>query len=207
MPTMARRYRTPEQLDQCVMDALGASNRPLGAYEIAALSRKSDMPLAPNQVYRILDRLNARGDVQRVELLASYIRAQGKRTGFMVCRGCQAVEAFDMGDLADTLAPLCEAQGFAPSASVIELSGLCTDCAEHPANESVPAERSRSRSSRGMQSLLALLVTAGTAVLSAPADAAPRPPATIERVDPIEERQLQSGNRGEAGKQRLLLHR
>lgn len=207
LPTMARRYRSPGQLDQCVMDALGASNRPLGAYEIAARSRKSDMPLAPNQVYRILDRLIARGDVQRVELLASYLPARGKRTGFMVCRACQAVETFDVGELADTLAPLCEAQGFTPSASVIELSGLCTDCAKHPADEPVPAQGSRSRSSRGMQSLLALVAAAGTAVLSAPADAASRAPATVECVVSLEERQRQSGNGGGAGKQRLLLHR
>jgi len=205
MPTMARRYRSPEQLDQCVMDVLGASNRPLGAYKIAAQRRKSSIPLAPSQVYRILDRLIARGDVQRVELLASYLPARGKRAGFMVCRACQAVETFDVEELANTLAPFCEGHGFAPSASVIELSGLRIDCAESRADEPAPGDGVRS--GRGMQSLLALLVTAGAAVLSAPGDASPRAPATIERLESLEERQRRSAGGGEAGKQRLLLHR
>lgn len=207
LPTTARRYRSPEELDQSVMEALGASNRPLGAYEIAAQSRNSGMPLAPNQVYRILDRLIARGDVQRVELLASYLPARGERCGFMVCRSCQAVETFEMEKLADRLAPLCKAHGFAPSASVVEISGLCSECAECQADTPTSANGGRRQPNPGMQTLLALLTAAGAAVLAAPADAAPRPPTTIEDEEALEERQRQARNGSEARKHPRLLHR
>lgn len=204
-PTIPRRYRSPEELDRCVMEALGTSNHPLGAYEIVARSRKSGMKLAPNQVYRILDRLVARGDVQRIELLASYLPARGKRSGFMVCRSCKAVETFDVGELTDTLAPLCEAHGFAPSTSVVELSGLCTECAERAADTPAPARDGRRHPGRGMQSLLALLTAAGAAIFSAPADAIPRA-AMIEEPGCLEERHRPAKDEGICGRPRLLLH-
>lgn len=190
------------------MEALDASNRPLGAYEIAARSRKSGMNLAPNQVYRILDRLIARGDVQRVELLASYLPARGKRSGFMVCRSCKAVETFEMEELADALAPLCKTHGFAPSASVVELSGLCTECTGRESDAAAPPREGRPHHvGRGMQSLLALLTAAGAAVLSAPAEAMPRTAAMIEESGCLEERSWPGRDGGICGRSRLLLHR
>ncbi|HMO74007.1 MAG TPA: transcriptional repressor [Sphingopyxis sp.] len=112
------------------MAVLRQAGRPLGAYEIAARSRATATPLAANQVYRILDRLAARGDVRRVALLSAYMAAGGERLGVAVCRRCGAVARFDSAPWEAAIAAICNTAGFSPSAPTIEVSGLCAECAD-----------------------------------------------------------------------------
>lgn len=121
-------HRAPADLDRQLLEQLRASNRPLGAYEIARLSRQTPSPLAPNQVYRILDRLIERGAVLRIELLSAYMPAPDVPTGLAVCKDCQTVTAFDAATLPDGLDRFCHAQGFALTKMIIEISGLCLPC-------------------------------------------------------------------------------
>lgn len=128
--SMASAHRAPADLDRLVLEQLRASNRALGAYAIAQRSRRTPSPLAPNQVYRILNRLIERGIVRRVELLSAYICIQPGQTGVAVCRNCRTVAAFEADVLSDPLESFCRARGFAPSKAIIEVSGLCPHC--HP---------------------------------------------------------------------------
>lgn len=172
-PHTRRVHRSPEMLDDYVVAMLGAANRPLGAYEIAQKSRQSGSPLAPNQVYRIVDRLMARGTVQRIELLSAYVLTDGERHGFMVCRSCQAVESFAMDDLRDAITPLCESHGFEPETSIVEISGQCRECTDQ-----APAAQRR-KIGGGMQLLLVFLATAGATDFVTPGDAEAREAVSI----------------------------
>ena len=180
-PAAMRAHRHPGDLERRVMDHLQASNRPLGAYEIARLSRRSGSPLAPNQVYRVLARLAARGDVQRIELLSAYLPTRRECAGFLVCRHCRSVETFDSTAVAQRIDLLCRSEGFAASAAIVELLGLCADCPAPTANNGSP------KRSSGMRMLLALLSLAGSVAPIAPADAV-----TASRPNP-------SGNPGIVG--------
>lgn len=149
-------HRQPADLDRRVMDQLRASNRPLGAHEIARQSRQTGSPLAPNQVYRILDRLLQRGKVRRIELLSAYTPTRDDRAGFAVCKDCRTVTSFEAEDLAGQLEQLCRARGFEPATPILEVSGLCPECRAHRAG-ALPVRRMR-----GMAMLFALLSLAGS---------------------------------------------
>ena len=137
------------------MEHLRASNHPLGAYDIARLSRQNGSPLAPNQVYRILDRLIDRGQVWRVELLSAYMPAQEGLGALAVCKECRTATSFDAGNTGSDLVELCHANGFAPAASIIEVSGLCPECSARRGG-AAPFKRSH-----GFAILFALLSLGG----------------------------------------------
>lgn len=118
--------RTSAELEAIVLAILRASPRPLGAYVIARKSRSLGAPLAPNQVYRILDRL--RGCVRRVETLNAYFAATDDGAAILSCRACGRTGTLAI-DLGDALATLCDATGFRPHGAVVEIIGLCRECA------------------------------------------------------------------------------
>ena len=107
------------------MAILSASPRPLGAYRIARQSRALGVPLAPNQVYRILDRLVGR--VHRVETLNAYFEADGQRGAITICRSCGRTRTLDAAYDAE-IDRLCRAAGFRPNRVIVEVIGLCADC-------------------------------------------------------------------------------
>lgn len=114
----ARAHRLPAELDALVITLIKASNRPLTAYDIVRLSRDGGSPLAPIQVYRVLDRLIAAGRLPRIELLSAYLPAWSQPLGFVVCRSCQAVEALPVAYLMGAVLSHCEGTGFKLSRTV-----------------------------------------------------------------------------------------
>ena len=118
--------RTPAELETIVLSILRASPRPLGAYVIARQSRSLGVPLAPNQVYRILDRL--RGNVRRIETLNAYCEVAGDSGAIMSCRACGRTATLAI-ELDDRLSQVCGAIGFRPGRTIVEIVGLCAACA------------------------------------------------------------------------------
>ncbi|HEV2599547.1 transcriptional repressor [Sphingopyxis sp.] len=125
-PARGGAKRTPAELETIVLSILRASPRPLGAYVIARQSRSLGVPLAPNQVYRILDRL--RGRVRRVETLNAYCEVAGDGGAIMSCRACGHTATLAI-DLDDRLSRVCGAIGFRPDRTIVEIVGLCAACA------------------------------------------------------------------------------
>lgn len=155
VPRYSLSHRQPADLERRVMEHLRASNHPLGAHEIARRSRQTGSPLAPNQVYRILERLLQRGEVRRIELLSAYTLAQDDKAGFAVCADCRTVTPFEAEYLAGQIEQLCRARGFESAMPIIEVSGLCPECRAHRAS-AFPIRRMP-----GMAMLFALLSLAG----------------------------------------------
>ncbi|WP_136163732.1 Fur family transcriptional regulator [Sphingomonas flavalba] len=127
-PPARRPYRRPSPLDRLVLQTLREAGRPLSAYAITRRSVASGAPLSPTQAYRVLDRLVARGEVQRIALLAAYLPARADRPGVLVCRRCRAVTAVTVAALAPAIEQIRQATGFVVARAHVELPGLRARC-------------------------------------------------------------------------------
>ena len=122
-------YRKAEQLDRVVGKVL-SSRALLTAYVIARIAASLGLPLSATQVYRVLDRLIARGQVVRIETLNAYTFAPDCGYGFVACRKCRTVKPIALPVVGQNIQDLCVAMGFAISKPVLEVSGLCVPCRE-----------------------------------------------------------------------------
>ena len=117
-----------------VLEALLASHRPLGAYEIIERLADPGRP-APITVYRALDFLRDNGLVHRIESRNAFIacinnHASGSLVVFLICERCGAVGEAPATAVADALLVAATAASFVPKAPVIEITGICAHCRE-----------------------------------------------------------------------------
>jgi Fur family zinc uptake transcriptional regulator len=117
-----------------VLEALLASHRPLGAYEIIERLADPGRP-APITIYRALDFLRDNGLVHRIESRNAFVacvhnHADNDIVVFFLCERCGAVGEAPGGAVAETLKASARAVGFAPKSPVIEIAGICAHCRE-----------------------------------------------------------------------------
>ena len=127
-----------------VLEILAASHKPLGAYEIMDLVAGTGPRPAPITIYRALDFLMANSLVHRIASRNAFLACvhnhdAGALVAFLICEGCGAVGEAGAAELARGLSAAAQAAGFAPSLSVVEITGLCAHCrAGGPAAASAP---------------------------------------------------------------------
>ncbi len=117
-----------------VLQALLASHRPLGAYEIIERLADPGRP-APITVYRALDFLRDNDLVHRIESRNAFVACVHNHAGddivvFLICERCGAVGEAPGGAVAEALKASSRAVGFAPKSPVIEIAGICGHCRE-----------------------------------------------------------------------------
>jgi Fur family transcriptional regulator, zinc uptake regulator len=115
-----------------VLEALLASHRPLGAYEIIEQMADDGRP-APITVYRALDFLRDNGLVHRIESRSAFVACVHDHSGedpavFLICERCGAVGEAPGGGVAQAVKASARAAGFAPKSPVIEIAGVCSHC-------------------------------------------------------------------------------
>ena len=116
-----------------VLEALLASHKPLGAYEIIdELAKEMPRP-APITVYRALDFLMANGLVHRIESRNAYLACahdhdQASLVAFLICERCGSVGEIPAAPVAQSLTAAARASGFVPKLSVVEITGTCAHC-------------------------------------------------------------------------------
>jgi Fur family zinc uptake transcriptional regulator len=115
-----------------VLEALLASHKPLGAYEI--IERMADRP-APITIYRALDFLRENGLVHRIESLNAFVACAHNHGDddlvvFLICERCGAVGEAPGGSAAEALKASSRAAGFLPKSPLIEIAGICSHCRE-----------------------------------------------------------------------------
>jgi Fur family transcriptional regulator, zinc uptake regulator len=116
-----------------VLEALAASHRPLGAYEVIdRLAERGPRP-APITVYRALDFLLGQGLVHRIESRNAYIACISRhRAGammvFLLCDLCGAVGEAPSAAVAKSLLAAAKSAGFTPKTPVVEIPGICSHC-------------------------------------------------------------------------------
>ena len=121
---------------------LAGIDKPLTAYELLEKLRPSGV-FAPTTVYRALDKLLASGRVHRIESLNAFVACRGTEggphdhghghgdlgIGFTVCDRCAAVAEFEAPSLQSCIEAAAAAGSFRPRSSIVEIHGLCADCA------------------------------------------------------------------------------
>jgi Fur family transcriptional regulator, zinc uptake regulator len=117
-----------------VLEALLASHKPLGAYEIIAHLAGDTRP-APITVYRALDFLRDNGLVHRIESRNAFVACVHNHAGedlvvFLICERCGAVGEAPGAAAAEALKASSRAAGFSPKSPLIEIAGVCSHCRE-----------------------------------------------------------------------------
>ena len=121
---------------RAVLEALYATHRPLGAYDIAdALTGTESRRLAPITIYRALDFLMEQGLAHRLASRNAYIACPhshrpGDLVAFLICENCGGVDELSSAPLSEALAQLLAREGFQPYRQVLEISGRCAHCRE-----------------------------------------------------------------------------
>jgi Fur family zinc uptake transcriptional regulator len=121
------------QMRRRVLEILAASHKPLGAYEIMdEVARKGPRP-APITVYRALEFLREHGLVHRIESRNAFLACVRNHqsdalVAFLICERCGAVGEAPAAAVGQTLAAAAKSAGFAPTMSVIEITGVCSHC-------------------------------------------------------------------------------
>ncbi|MCJ2188836.1 Fur family transcriptional regulator [Novosphingobium beihaiensis] len=123
------------EMREKVFEILAASGQPLSAYDVAdRLSGLLERRIAPNSVYRILDLFVARNLALRVESRNAFL--VNVHPGcvhdcmFLICERCGKTEHMDDDRATRSVREAAGRNGFVPSRPIIEVLGLCRDCAQ-----------------------------------------------------------------------------
>jgi Fur family zinc uptake transcriptional regulator len=127
----AKRRPAPEQ-DRLIVDALKCAGRPISAYEIIDRVRDKAV-LAPQTVYRALDRLIASGSAHRLESLNAFVAcahlAHRGAAVFAICEMCGTVTEFEEPRAVAGISAWAKKAKFRPRAMTLEIRGRCATCA------------------------------------------------------------------------------
>ncbi len=118
-----------------ILELLWANGRPTGAYElIEALKIEDSRPVGPPTVYRALGFLMAQGLVSKIESLNAYVPCAHPERGhdclFFICSSCGASVELEDPRIGGLLAEDAVALGFAVTRRMVEVEGMCAQCAE-----------------------------------------------------------------------------
>jgi len=130
--------RPAREQDNMIIEALrGMGGQPVSAYELIDQLRDKAV-LAPQTVYRSLDRLIADGQAHRLESLNAFIacRHPSHRGAavFAICDDCSVVTEFNEADAVNSLAAWAKKAKFGVRQMTLELRGRCKACAKTAAH-------------------------------------------------------------------------
>ena len=122
-------------LRQQVLAILAESSAPLGAYAIIdQLSRLEGKPVAPPTVYRTLEFFLHHGFVYKIESRNAYAPCEhlghAHHGALLLCEKCGRSDEIEDVKLDRLLQEAAARVGFAPHRQMVELVGLCRNCAE-----------------------------------------------------------------------------
>ncbi|MDX2288047.1 MAG: transcriptional repressor [Hyphomicrobiaceae bacterium] len=127
--------RPAAEQDAMIAGALQAAGGPVSAYELIEILRPK-ATLAPQSVYRALERLIGDGHAHRLESLNAFVacsRSCHKGVAvFAICEGCGKVSEFEEATAVASLQNWAKAHEFALSAMTLELRGRCEKCSPGP---------------------------------------------------------------------------
>ena len=131
LPPKSTKRRPAEEQDKMIVAALRDAGRPVSAYEIIDQLREQ-ATLAPQTVYRALDRLIAQGSAHRLESLNAFVacsHAIHKGAAiFAICNDCSTVTEFDEAKAVEALSAWAKKASFAVTSMTLELRGRCSAC-------------------------------------------------------------------------------
>jgi Fur family transcriptional regulator, zinc uptake regulator len=117
-----------------VLAILSRSAAPLGAYAIIdEMARLEGKPIAPPTVYRTLEFFLDNGFVHKIETRNAYAPCEhfghAHQGVLLLCEKCGRSDEIEYAALARALEEAAASAGFAPHRQMVEVQGLCRDCA------------------------------------------------------------------------------
>lgn len=118
-----------------VLEELLQAGRVLGAYDlIELLAKRLGKRMAPVTIYRALDFLVEAGLVHRIESRNAFLacpagHAHHPNAVFLICDCCGRVAEAASAGIESEIAALAAKTGFFTKSRVIEMTGLCAECA------------------------------------------------------------------------------
>ncbi|MEM1141302.1 MAG: Fur family transcriptional regulator [Pseudomonadota bacterium] len=111
-----------------------AAKGALTAYElIDRLGKRQKRDIAPLTVYRHLDFLTRVGLVHRIESTQSYLPCEHPEkphdSQYLLCSDCGRIEEVRSDSLDSLLTGIASKRGFKPAKTIVEVSGMCGECA------------------------------------------------------------------------------
>jgi Fur family zinc uptake transcriptional regulator len=132
MVRKADKRRPAPERDNMIADALRGVGRPVSAYELIDELREK-ATLAPQTVYRSLDRLIAAGRAHRLESLNAFVACRHPShegtAVFAICDDCGSVTEFDEPQAVAYLRGWAKRSKFAVDQMTLEIRGRCRSCA------------------------------------------------------------------------------
>jgi Fur family transcriptional regulator, zinc uptake regulator len=127
-----RRKRAPilpgSVLDGLILEALGGTDVPLGAYDIAGRLRDRCRPSNVMAIYRSLNRLAKRELVERVESLSAYRLRTASQAVLMACSQCGTTTTLAISSEFRSIEKAVRDAGFLLDKLALEAVGLCEQC-------------------------------------------------------------------------------
>lgn len=122
---------TPLRAD--VLRLVAESDRPIKAYKLLEGIRASHARSAPPTAYRALDFLIEHGFIHKLESINAFVTchhpAASHTAPFLICDRCHRTVEVEDDRPAALLRESARAMGFSPKAQIIEVHGLCAECA------------------------------------------------------------------------------
>ncbi len=117
-----------------VLRSVAESHHASGAYDIIERLAKTGPRPAPITVYRALEFLLEQGLVHKIESRNAYVACtHGEHDGdavMLICEACGIVAEMDADAALGDLVEKASAMGFAPSRTVVEMTGTCSECGQ-----------------------------------------------------------------------------
>jgi Fur family zinc uptake transcriptional regulator len=131
-------------LRQRVLAILAESSAPLGAYAIIEqLSRREGKQIAPPTVYRTLEFFLDHGFLHKIESRNAYAPCEhlghAHHGVLLLCEKCGRSDEIEDGGLDRLLRETAARAGFAPHRQMVELLGLCRECAAQARDDATTA--------------------------------------------------------------------
>lgn len=116
-----------------VLEALYATHRPLGAYDVADRLATGARRVAPITIYRALEFLMEQGLVHRLASRNAFVAcAHGHDSrdliAFLICEACGGVDEMLSAPLSGAVAQLLDDERFEPHFQILEITGRCEHC-------------------------------------------------------------------------------
>jgi Fur family zinc uptake transcriptional regulator len=123
-------------LREQVFREIAASHSAIGAYDVRdKLTAKGSRRLSPISVYRAIDALLYVGAISRFKSRNAYFACHNEDRAssrvVLACQECGLVAEIDGARVFRAIERTAAVEGFAPADAVIEVSGLCVNCAKH----------------------------------------------------------------------------
>ncbi|ADP72259.1 ferric uptake regulator, Fur family [Rhodomicrobium vannielii ATCC 17100] len=117
---------------------VATSHKPVSAYDLIDVLAKNGKRVAPVSIYRILDVLQSAGLVHRLESRNAFFacmadHGSAAHTITLVCEDCDRVIEAAAPEALQAIAAAAKAANFMMRHTVVEVSGLCADCAAREA--------------------------------------------------------------------------